>query len=71
MCTPADEHIDVHLPGQCREHVCISCWHYLLAVNDAYSDGLVGDREGEGEMCILTIPDQPSTAMADLRHEPV
>jgi hypothetical protein len=53
MCPSADQHIHVHLSRQCGEHVGVTGWHYLLAMDNSYPDGLMGDGEGQGKVGVL------------------
>lgn len=53
MGTAANEDVDVHLPCEGSEHFTIAGWHDLLAVYSAYTQRLVVDREGEGEVVVL------------------
>lgn len=53
MRAPVDEDVDVHLARKGGEHVAVAGGHNLLAVDEAYADALVRDREGEREVRVL------------------
>jgi hypothetical protein len=47
MSMPRDENVNIHLPGYGVQRVQIPRWDTLMAMNNPYSDGRMGDGQGE------------------------
>jgi hypothetical protein len=44
---PRDEYVNIHLPSYGVQRVQIPRWNTLMAVNDPYSDGRMGNGQRE------------------------
>lgn len=55
MCPSRDQHIDVHLPRKCGEHLPVAGRHNLLPMSNTYPERLMRDRERERVVRVLLL----------------
>lgn len=65
MCASRDQHVNIHLPRKCGEHLAVAGRHNLLPMSNTYPERLMRDRERERVVRVLllaTIPILPAAA---------